>query len=245
MKLQRPEWIVLVLQVNSLTTYTLQILTVDIMAKESLKQQSYEKIKTMIISSQISPDHPITELELSKTLKVGRGPIREALNLLSKDGLIQLIPNKGGMIKKFSSQDLIQIYQIREALDPLAAKQAIGRIDISELENLERKLLTADMSNQESGRQFSKDLHSLIYRSCGNPYLLELFENLQLKDEVSWNSLWNLWSKESDSKTIEKRMNEHLEIIRCLKEKDAGKAEKISKEHISNAIQDILRMMTS
>jgi len=215
------------------------------MAKESLKHQAYEKIKKLIISNQISHKHPITELELSKTLKVGRAPIREALNLLSKDGLIQLIPNKGGFLRQFSSHDLIQIYQIREVLDPLATKQAIGRIDLSELEKIEKKYVPQKITDWESGRQFSKELHSLIYHSSGNPYLMEIFENLQLKNEVSWNSLWNLWTKVPHAKVMEKRKEEHLKIIRALKKKDAQGAETESRKHISDAIQDILKMMTA
>lgn len=213
------------------------------MAKKPLKYQAYEKLKRMIISNQISHKNPITELELSRTLAMGRAPIREALNLLSKDGLIQLIPNKGAILRQFSSHDLIQIYQIREVLDPLASKQATGRIDLSELKKIKKKYLNKKKSDWESGRQFSQELHSLIYRSCGNPYLMEVFENLILKIEVSRHSLWNLWTNSADLKIIERRKQEHAEIIRALKERDAENVEKISKKHISNAIRDTLQWL--
>lgn len=218
---------------------------VRIMARETLKHQAYEKIKRMIVSNQVSPDRPVTEIELSKLLGMGRGPIRESLNLLSKDGLIQLIPNKGGILRKFSSHDLIQIYQIREALDPMAAKQAAGRIPLAELEKIEKKYVLQEDTGGEPDRQLSKELHSLIYRSCGNPYLVEIFENLQLKDEVSWNSLWNLWTQTSDAEVVKKRKREHVQIIQALKQRDAESAERISKEHISNAIHDLLKMIVT
>ena len=212
------------------------------MANRSLKQQAYENIKKMITSDQISYENPFTELQLCKTLKIGRSPIREALNLLSKDGLIQLIPNKGAVLKKFSFDDLIQIYQIREVLDPLATKQAAGKIDLFELEKIEKKYLPQNC-NWELGRQFSQELHSLIYKSSCNPYLIEVFENLHCKIEVSRHSLWNLWVKSGENELMERRKKEHAGIIQSLKEGDGKNAEKRSKEHISNAIKDTIKIM--
>jgi len=125
----------------------------------------------------------------------------------------------------------------------MAAKQAAGRMNLAELEKIEKKYLFQKDTGWEPDRQLSKELHALIYRSCGNPYLLEIFENLQLKDEVSWNSLRNLWTQTPDAEVIKQRKREHAQIIQALKHRDAENAEKISKEHISNAIQDLLRMM--
>jgi DNA-binding GntR family transcriptional regulator len=215
------------------------------MSKISLKQQAYEKIKNLILENQIFHDRQITELELNKALQVGRAPIREALNLLSKDGLVQLIPNKGAFLRRFSPHDLVQIYQIRQALDPLAARQAIERADLSELERIERKYASRHTADWQCGRQFSKDLHSFVYRSSGNPFLLAVFEDLQLKNEASWNSLWSLWKKAPQTRAMEKRRKEHLAIIQSLKMRDAQKAEAHSREHISNALQDLLRMIAT
>ena len=215
------------------------------MNRVSLKQQAYDKIKNLILENQISHDRQITELELNKTLQVGRAPIREALNLLSKDGLVQLVPNKGAFLRRFSPHDLVQIYRIREVLDPLAARQAIERIDLKELERIERKYAPREIADWESGRQFSKELHSFIYHSSGNPFLSAVFEDLQLKNEVSWNSLWSLWKRTPQTRAIEKRRKEHLAIIHSLKKRDAQKAEASSREHISNALQDLLRMISA
>jgi DNA-binding GntR family transcriptional regulator len=215
------------------------------MNRGSLKQQAYERIRDLILENRISHDRQITELELNKTLRVGRAPIREALNLLSKDGLVQLIPNKGAFLRRFSPHDLIQIYQVREVLDPLAARQAIERIDLQELERIEKKYASREIRDWTSGRQFSKELHSFIYRSSGNPFLLAVFEDLQLKNEVSWNSLWSLWKKAPQTGAVEKRKREHLAIIQALKKRDPQKTEAKSREHISKALQDLLRMIAA
>ena len=214
-------------------------------AKPPLKFQAYETIKEMITSHRIAPDRAITEMDLSKALRMGRTPIREALNLLSKDGIIQLVPHKGAVLKPVSYENLIQIYQIREVLDPLAARQAIGRIDLEQLREIEKKYTRREDDDQEAGRHFSRDLHSLIYRSCLNPYLTEIFESLRVRMQVCLHSLWELWARANDHRLMARRKQEHLAIIRALRKKDADGAAHISRDHISRALNDILRLMAT
>ncbi len=219
---------------NSLTPATV---------KTPLKFQAYETIKEMITSHQITPDRTITEMDLSKTLRMGRTPIREALNLLSKDGVIQLVPHKGAVLKPVSYENLIHIYQIREVLDPLAARQATGRIDLAQLKEIEERYIRREDNEQEAGQHLSRELHSLIYRSCLNPDLTEIFESLHVRMQVCLHSLWELWARTEDHHLMAKRKQEHLAIIRALRKRDGDGAAQISRNHISRALKDILRAM--
>lgn len=213
--------------------------------RQPLKFQAYERVKEMITSHRLPAGRPITEMDLSKSLGMGRTPIREALNLLSKDGVIQLVPNKGAVLKPVSYENLIHIYQIREILDPLATRQAIGRINIQQLNEIEEKYLHLKDNDQEAGQHFSQELHSLIYRSSLNPYLTEIFESLDVRMQVCLHSLWQLWARANDRKLMKRRNQEHLAIIRALRRKDANRAVQISHNHISRAMEDILRLMTA
>lgn len=211
--------------------------------KRTKKNQAYEAIKKIIISHKILSEEPVTELSLSKSLRMGRTPIREALNLLSRDGLITLIPNKGFILNQIKNEDLIYIYQIREALDPLAAKLAAKRIQFSMLEEIERKFHCENNADFKHGRNFSRKLHSLIYKFCGNPYLIEIFKSLNLKIDLSRDSLWDLWKKSGDRNFVERRYQEHMEIIRLLKEGDAKGVETLCKTHMANTIKDLVNVV--
>ena len=221
---------------------SIQLLEVPVKTK---KFQAYESIRSLILSNQIGGEVPITEIALCEKLGIGRTPIREALNLLSKDGLIEIVPNKGFFLKRISHDDLIKIYQIRERLDPLAAKYAASRIEKPRLEELETVYLagTSIPPDWDVGRRFSCDLHSLIYRSCGNKFLIEIYENLRLRLDLGINHLWQLWARSGDRSLIERRTKEHAEIIQLLKNGDAAGAETASRDHISNTIQDLLRLV--
>jgi DNA-binding GntR family transcriptional regulator len=213
--------------------------------RHPLKFQAYQRVKEMITSHRLPPGQPITEMDLSKSLGMGRTPIREALNLLSKDGVIQLVPNKGAILKPVSYEDLIHIYQIRELLDPLAARQAIGRIDLTELKEIEERSVSARDADEESGQRFSRELHSLIYRSCLNPFLVEIFDGLDIRMQVCLHSLWKLWARANNYKLIKRRNQEHLAIIRALRKMDADHVAEISRNHIARALEDILHLMAA
>jgi DNA-binding GntR family transcriptional regulator len=213
--------------------------------KQPLKFQAYLRVKEMITSHRFPPGQPITEMDLSKSLGMGRTPIREALNLLSKDGVIQLVPNKGAILKPVSYEDLIHIYQIRELLDPLAAQQAIGRIDLKELKEIEERYVNCGDADEESGQHFSRELHSLIYRSCLNPFLVEIFDGFDVRMQVCMHSLWKLWARANNHRLIKRRNQEHLAIIRALRKMDANHVAEISRNHIARALEDILRLMAA
>jgi DNA-binding GntR family transcriptional regulator len=212
-------------------------------SQQTKKYKAYEAIKAMILLHHARPEDPFTELSLSQALEMGRTPIREALNLLEKDGLIYLIPNKGFILKRISSDDLIRLYQVREVLDGLAAKHAAPGIDISELDRIENKYLHGRQPDWESARQLSCELHPLIYRSCGNSYLVEVYESLRLRIDLGMNSLWQLWIGSGSTDLMERRNREHAEIIQYLKDRDGEGAERMSREHISNVIKDILYLI--
>lgn len=207
------------------------------------KYQAYESIKTRLISHQLTPEHPLTELSLSRILGMGRTPIREALNLLTKDGIIQSIPNKGFIPRKLSAEDLLRLYQIREVLDGLAAGLAAERIELSEIDKIENKYFDGRLPDWESGRCLSAELHSLVYRSCGNPYLLEIYKGLELKVDLAMHSLWKFWLASNATESLQRRNQEHAKIIRCMRERDPVGAERESKEHISNTIKDIVSII--
>jgi len=84
--------------------------------------------------------------------------------------------------------------QFRGILDPFVAKYAASGIEKSKLEELERTSLagTSSPCDWEFGRRFSCDLHSLIYRSCGNKFLIEIYEKLRLRLDLGMNHLQTL-----------------------------------------------------
>ena len=98
------------------------------------KTIAYEAIKRQIINIELPPGLPINEAELASQLGVSKTPIREALRQLERDGFVENVPSRGSMISHITSQEITDVFQIREIIESGAAKRAAlfkGNDDLS------------------------------------------------------------------------------------------------------------------
>jgi DNA-binding GntR family transcriptional regulator len=104
----------------------------------NLREQVVELIRTAIIEGTLKPGDHMVEAQLTKQLGVSRTPLREALILLEREGLVESIPNRGTFVRRFDANDVLQIFSMRTALENLAAEQIIGHLTADDFAALER-----------------------------------------------------------------------------------------------------------
>ncbi|OGP62152.1 MAG: hypothetical protein A2170_10685 [Deltaproteobacteria bacterium RBG_13_53_10] len=101
---------------------------------ETLPQKIYASLEEAILQGKVKPGDRLIEDDLSSRFGISRGPIREAFRLMERDGLIQVVPRKGAIVKSISLEDISEIYEIVSALEGLAAKLFCERAPQKELE---------------------------------------------------------------------------------------------------------------
>lgn len=120
-----------------------------------------------------------------EALKISRGPLREAFRRLAADKLVELIPNRGAVVRRLSSHEIINLFQIREALEGHAARLAAQRIN----EGGNRAMFEAvvnegrrhkDSQVMSSFIEHNRDFHQAIVKLSNNPELAELIDRYQL-----------------------------------------------------------------
>jgi len=184
----------------------------------SLKDKAYQNIKFEITIGNLKPGSFLTEEKVSKSMNMSRGPIREALNRLEKEGFVSIIPRRGTMVSNITAQEVKDISKIRELLEPLAAKECFFRISKPKLAKIKQKfiILMSKPENKENKMRFfvlDEKFHKLLYEKCGNKKLIDILENFE--DHTNWfiNLFLNNYSfKES--------IKEHLSIIEAIEQKD-------------------------
>lgn len=97
--------------------------------KTSLVQQVYETIMTALDSGKLQPGSRIVASELAATLGLSRAPVREALAVLAGQGLVELLPDRGAMLRPMSPRDLAQIYEVSGPVVAVGLRAAAARID--------------------------------------------------------------------------------------------------------------------
>src|SRR5919198_367881 len=107
--------------------------------RRTLWQRVHQHLREEIISGSLTPGAELSEVALAESLGVSRGPIREAIGRLASEGLVTVRPRRGAVVSSLSTEEFIELYQVREALELLAVKLAVPRLrpdDITTLQSL-------------------------------------------------------------------------------------------------------------
>jgi DNA-binding GntR family transcriptional regulator len=195
-------------------------------------QQTYLRLREMIISGQLSSGYHLKQVHLAQMLKISQTPVREAMKLLEREGWVVSTFNKGTVVRTFSAKDLQDAYEVREMLEGLTARKAASSLNedqITRLEELARPIdrmgpLSAKVNTDKNDADFHLDLAKYV----GNAQVVEIFRRL-------FNLEILLVGRESGIP------NEclHIHIIQAIKSREPDWAETVARRHIREAYQNM------
>jgi DNA-binding GntR family transcriptional regulator len=196
----------------------------------TLSQRAHAYLREEILSNRLPPGTELQELALSQRLGVSRGPIREALGRLAAEGLVTVRPRRGAVVHSLSSEDFLQAYQVREALEGLAVRLAVPRLTVQELDELQR--LTDTMATYAaSGRvteffEANAAFHERLVDASGNAKLQEIYRRLAGQMHRYWRRSLVLRGD------LRRSVSEHRAILAAARQGDEGTAARLMAEHI-------------
>ena len=196
----------------------------------TLSQRVYEHLREEILADHLLPGTELSEVALSRELAISRGPIREAMGRLSAEGLITMRPRRRAEVRSLTPQELIDAYQVREALEVMAVRLAIPRVTEADLVRLEELIdEMAAHSAEGAVREFfaaNVSFHELLCELSGNPKLQEVHHRLEGEIGRFQNRTLALRGSMDDSLT------EHRAILAAIRLRDADRAAALTAEHI-------------
>ncbi|BER92943.1 GntR family transcriptional regulator [Atrimonas thermophila] len=205
----------------------------------TLSNKIYEILLNKIINGEIKPGTRLIERDLAEEFGVSRTPIREALNRLAKDDLIEVMPHRGAYVKGLKAEDIIEIYDIRASLERLALRLAIPSIPPSEIKRLKHMVESDTLNTKENEIQhlvtIDREFHRLIASCCNNKRLVALLENL-----ANVVNVFRMMDAPIEDRA-KKALQEHLAILDAIEKRDVELACKLITEHIEASKQSILR----
>jgi DNA-binding GntR family transcriptional regulator len=201
-------------------------------------EEVYNLLREKLVSLDFKPGQLLSEKEIASQFKVSRTPVRHALSKLERDGLVEIIPRKGAFIRFLSMKDIIEIFQVREVLEGLAAKLAVDNVDLEDLKEFETFYLRALRKNTGEDLQevfnLGMKFHDFIINHSGNQQIIKILKELHVQFEISRIFFLNQNLNVKPSRAVQS-IHEHLGIIEALRKRDGALAETRLKEHIANA----------
>lgn len=199
----------------------------------NLKQIAYETIKQKIIQYEYRPGDILSEMMLMEEIDASRTPIREALNMLAQEQLIQIIPKKGIIVLPLTMKEIAMTFEARMLMEPYIIETYSKYIDMEKLHELETK--TETILNQEIHEQkdsivfctIDDKLHRTIANACRNKYL-----NMNLSQIYDQNMRIRILGEQNIWERHKVAAREHLELIRYIESGDIPSAVAAIRVHL-------------
>jgi DNA-binding GntR family transcriptional regulator len=198
---------------------------------ESLSNLVYKRIRDEILWGVIPPGSTLTVRGLAERLAVSPMPVRDALQRLASEELVEISPRSSTRVAQISPETIEELYLLRRHLEPLAARLALPHltsVDIRRLKSLLQKLEAAARDDDPGEwHRWNQEFHFLIFRRSGNVQLERVAQNL-------WDRQFLHFAARAvtQSKFRDRRAMEHRTIVQAIVKGDADATEEAWRDHL-------------
>jgi len=205
----------------------------------TVRTRVYKDLKEDIITCKLRPGDPVGEVELARTHRSSRTPVREALNMLERDGLILSIPHRGYFITEVSIRKVQDFFEVRALLESHCAELAAGARrpeDVAELQRLARACIVG--GRKDTFRQAlaqNRRFHLKLAECSRNQYLVDVLSDLF--DQIARVQYLELDAMPAGAMVA---TEEHLDILEAIQRGDAPAARELMNTHVRSSLRALL-----
>lgn len=205
----------------------------------SLRDTAYQEIKHRIITLAYRPGEYLNEARISESLDIGRTPVHQALDRLMIEGMLEVIPRKGVIVRPVSLEEVSDLLEARLITEPRCAALAAERATEEDIGSLSTTIQDADVKaeegNIEAVMMLDRDFHAGIAAAAKNIVLADIIMSLQER-------ILRLWFISlSDGKHAQRVQGEHRDVLDGIIRREPEQAAAAMKAHIESFRQNISR----
>ncbi|MCB1087439.1 MAG: GntR family transcriptional regulator [Verrucomicrobiae bacterium] len=212
---------------------------------------AYEYLRRKIFNRELIAGSKVRYGPLGKEIGMSATPIREAIGRLASEGLVELVPQSGAIVKRPTREDAAEVYEMREAIEPFAAAKACQLIGVRQLKTLEGTLVTmqevhakattGELVGRSGAAVFDEaDLrfHLTILEAADNRRMLKVVGDFHLLTGIIGAD-----RHDYDADVLEMTIDDHGAILGALRERDPEKVRRAMVTHIRNSRQLTLSLL--
>lgn len=211
------------------------------MPRTSLRDRAYDAIKHRIITLRYRPGEYLNEARICEDLDIGRTPVHQALDRLMLDGMVQVIPRKGVIVKPVSLDEVRALSEVRLVCETAAARLAAQRATGEDIEHLRSVLGRTDAvvaARDLEGMMFlDRDFHGGLAQAAHNPVLAEFLRTLCDRHMRFW--FMSLSARDQMARAC----GEHIAVFDAIERGDPEAAEAAARRHIESFRNNVTRLI--
>jgi len=217
---------------------------------DSLRDQAYQRIRGKMVLGRLASGSQISEPKLVEMLGIGRTPVREAIQQLEVEGLVERIPRKGTIVRVPNRDDIIDLYELREGLESFAVRLATRRIGALELVRLRalcnqlKQVADETIARDETilnaegmCRFLAADMsfHLLLINATGNRHIMKI-----VSDSHVMSQIFGTARQEHNLEVVQATYQNHREILEAVASADTQTASALMVRHIRRSMCESL-----
>jgi DNA-binding GntR family transcriptional regulator len=198
----------------------------------------YDRIREDIASGELAPGTPLVEVAMAERYRVSRTPIREALRMLEQDGLVERA-DRGMRVRTRSAEEILEIYDVRIALEAAAARWAASRrteYDLVRLHGAHERMLAVEAGDGSAMAESNRRFHETVWAASHNGTLIDMLGHLS--GHISRYPATTLTRGDRWAVVID----EHQRLIAAIEARDEASAAEIAETHMAGAREIRLQM---
>lgn len=209
--------------------------------RKSLHEELADILREMIVDCRLTPGDRINERQLTEQFGVSRTPLREALKVLSKEGLIQLNVNRGAIVAPVTLSDLQEVFPVLAALEGAAGELACEKITDRQLQSIRQVQVRMEQAYRDGDLaayfRHNQDIHERILAAADNPTLASHHRSLYGRVKRA-RFLANL-----SNERWQEAVHEHAEILAALEARDGAKLSGLLRHHLAGKLAALTRAL--
>ncbi|MCC7449093.1 MAG: GntR family transcriptional regulator [Anaerolineae bacterium] len=196
--------------------------------QKTKKDQVVELLRHAILSGDLEPGNRLTQEELAARFNVSMTPVREAIQQLVAEGILDHSPYKGVQVAEVSPLEVTELYLMRGAVEALAVRVGVPNLKISDVQRLrslhEQIKIANVLGNVLEIRKLNYEFHDLLYQAANMPRLYKLIQTLWIQSP--WDTLYVIPNRTA------RIVEEHQRIVAAIDQGDALAASQAMQDHL-------------
>jgi len=199
-----------------------------------------DRIRELVLGGEYTPGTALSEVKLAEYFEVSRTPVREALKQLQIEGLVEIRPKVGTFVREISRREIIEMFEVKETLEGMAARLMARRGNIPELAslraNVEASELAVRRNDSVAYASLVHDFHETIVAGADNRKLAEHYRTLM--NQMAYHRL--VLKSVQHPGRLASSTSEHRRVLELITEKDGIGAELAMRDHVVTSAREVM-----
>jgi DNA-binding GntR family transcriptional regulator len=209
-----------------------------VLVRKTTVELVVDALRIRILNGELSPGSALRQEALSEDLGVSRIPVREAMRLLSAEGLVDVYPHRGAFVSMLSRDEVQEFFDLRLRLEPWLLRESAMKTPATELDRAEAIVTRMDKCPANDWGALNWKLHEALYSAAGRPAAVSIVRALHEKSERYFRF------QVVNANIRQQAHDEHMALIELCRNRQADKAQKALERHIKDAAEQILSIVS-